>query len=393
MDKQLFPQKAAGDLHNANFINYKVDAEKGEGVGIAAKYGVNAYPTNLFINPDNEELVYKAIGFTDLDKFLERGNDALAEYKDPLKWDDYTAKYKSGKYDKAFLINYMAKAKRKDKNYDDALNTFVQKYTQKNISDEDLQTLVKYTETYDNNAVDIIHANIKRALPAGRNENNYWEMITYNTISKAAKLKSEKIVSLAEEKTKQYGLPISVTDKYSLRKDYYHEIKDKQKFDAISEEEANYFMGLSKDVIAKADADGAERSKEQILSQLKAQKVPEDQYQSSIDATMAKYPQYSKPATFTIANDLNSSAWAIVESKTADKATLEKGLKWSQKSLDLTDGTDTWPMFADTYAHLLYSQGKKNEAIALEEKAVTTMKQSNPDEAANLQQSLDEWKK
>jgi thiol-disulfide isomerase/thioredoxin len=393
MDKNIFPQKAVGDLHNANFINYKIDAEKGEGLAIAAKYSVNAYPTNLFINPDNEELVYKAIGYVETDKFLERGNDALAEYKDPLKWDDYVAKYKSGNYDKTFLVNYMAKAKRKDKNYDDAINSFVAKYTKKNISDEDLQTLAKYTETYDNNAVDIIHANFKRAVPGGQSENNYWEMITYNTITKAAAEKNERLVTLIETKTKQYNLPTTITDKYSIKKNYYREIKDKAKMDAVSEEEANYFMGLSKAAILDADTKGAIKSKEQILSQLKAQKVPESEYQSSIDETMAHYPQYAKPASFEVANDLNNVSWAVVESKTTDKTKLSKAIVWSKKSLDLTEGTDNWAMYADTYAHLLFMQGNKKEAIALEEKAVEKMKVSNPDEAGNLQQSLDEMRK
>ncbi len=392
MDKNIFPQKNVGDLHNTNFINYKIDAEKGEGLAIAAKYSVNAYPTNLFINPDNEELVYKAIGYVETDKFLERGNDALAEYKDPLKWDDYVAKYKSGNYDKAFLINYMAKAKRKDKNYDDAINSFVSKYIKKNVSDEDLQTLVKYTETYDNNAVDIIHANYKRAVAAGR-EDNYWEMISYNTITKAAAEKNERLVTLIETKTKQYNLPTTITDKYSLKKNYYREIKDKAKMDAVSEEEANYFMGLSKGAIADADVKGAIKSKEQILSQLKSQKVPESEYQSSIDETMAHYPQYAKPASFEVANDLNNVSWAVVESKTTDKVKLGKAIVWSKKSSDLTEGTDNWAMYADTYAHLLFMQGNKKEAIDLEEKAVEKMKVSNPDEAGNLQQSLDEMRK
>src|SRR3989339_764670 len=37
MAKDIFPSKSVGDVFNKNFINYKIDAEKGEGVAIAKK--------------------------------------------------------------------------------------------------------------------------------------------------------------------------------------------------------------------------------------------------------------------------------------------------------------------------------------------------------------------
>ena len=50
MAAETFPQQTVGDYFNKNFVNYKIDAEKGEGPGLAGKYEVSAYPTLVFVN-------------------------------------------------------------------------------------------------------------------------------------------------------------------------------------------------------------------------------------------------------------------------------------------------------------------------------------------------------
>jgi thioredoxin 1 len=62
------------DLRVASFINehvvpIKIDAEKGEGIDIAKKYGVHAYPTILFITTDGNE-IDRILGYVKPDPFL-----------------------------------------------------------------------------------------------------------------------------------------------------------------------------------------------------------------------------------------------------------------------------------------------------------------------------------
>jgi len=40
MDKNVFPTAEAGEYFNKNFVNAKIDMEKGEGLDIAKKYSV-----------------------------------------------------------------------------------------------------------------------------------------------------------------------------------------------------------------------------------------------------------------------------------------------------------------------------------------------------------------
>ena len=54
MTNTVFPQPEVGDFFNTNFINLKVDMEKGEGIDIRRQYGVSAYPTLMLIDAQGE---------------------------------------------------------------------------------------------------------------------------------------------------------------------------------------------------------------------------------------------------------------------------------------------------------------------------------------------------
>lgn len=59
MEKDVFMDRELGDFFNKNFINYKVDAEKGNGVNLAQIFNVKAYPTLLFLNEKGQVLERK----------------------------------------------------------------------------------------------------------------------------------------------------------------------------------------------------------------------------------------------------------------------------------------------------------------------------------------------
>lgn len=81
MAKNVFTKQKVADHFNAKFINYMIDAEKGEGPTIGEKYKVGSFPTYLFVDGDGN-LVYKIEGASDEDKFLEEANNALRKFKE-----------------------------------------------------------------------------------------------------------------------------------------------------------------------------------------------------------------------------------------------------------------------------------------------------------------------
>ena len=91
--KTTFTEKAVGDYFNKNFINVKVDMQKGEGPALLNAYKVNAFPTFLFLNSKGE-LVLKDGGFKSAEEFLKVGSTALAN-KDKVQEDKNSQKVMS----------------------------------------------------------------------------------------------------------------------------------------------------------------------------------------------------------------------------------------------------------------------------------------------------------
>jgi thiol:disulfide interchange protein len=71
MSRNVFTRKKVGDFFNANLISLKVDMEKGEGIELAKRYGIKAYPTMLLIRPDGT-LQHSLVGSLDVLTLLDR---------------------------------------------------------------------------------------------------------------------------------------------------------------------------------------------------------------------------------------------------------------------------------------------------------------------------------
>lgn len=100
LDKRTYSDEEVAAFVNARVVPIKIDAEKGEGIAIAKKYGVTGYPTILLMHPDGEE-IDRLLGYkppdeflTDLSNYVEGKNTMaaiLAELK--KKPDNTTMQY------------------------------------------------------------------------------------------------------------------------------------------------------------------------------------------------------------------------------------------------------------------------------------------------------------
>lgn len=55
MEEHIFTQKRVLEVINSDFIKLRLDAEKGEGIELAQKYGISGYPTLVFLGSDGME--------------------------------------------------------------------------------------------------------------------------------------------------------------------------------------------------------------------------------------------------------------------------------------------------------------------------------------------------
>ena len=76
MQKKVFPMTKVGEFYNENFINLKIDMEKGEGIELSEKYEVKAYPS-LFIIDHNGMPKMSAVGYHNANQLVKFGKEAL----------------------------------------------------------------------------------------------------------------------------------------------------------------------------------------------------------------------------------------------------------------------------------------------------------------------------
>ena len=103
MAHKEFPKKEAGDYFNKKFVCWKVDMEKGEGVELAKRYDVNAFPTFLILDADGN-LTGRCVGAAGITDFIKKVEDAMKEEKG-LAW--YQKEYNKGNRDQKFLTDYL----------------------------------------------------------------------------------------------------------------------------------------------------------------------------------------------------------------------------------------------------------------------------------------------
>ena len=77
--QNVFPQPKVGAFLNSNFVCCKYDMEKGEGIMLYKKYKDNipGFPTMLVINPVDESIVHKVVGYTEPDALITALQDGL----------------------------------------------------------------------------------------------------------------------------------------------------------------------------------------------------------------------------------------------------------------------------------------------------------------------------
>lgn len=103
MSKNVFPNTEVGKYYNKNFINLKLDMEKGEGLVFRKKYPVSAFPTLFYIDA-NGKVVQKVKGARDVNGFIELGKKALSQADNSA---DYEKAYNEGNRDPELVYKYV----------------------------------------------------------------------------------------------------------------------------------------------------------------------------------------------------------------------------------------------------------------------------------------------
>lgn len=182
MARDVFPQKQVGEYFNSKFVCIKVNAEKGEGVELAKRYKVNAYPTFIVIDPTEKELG-RTVGGRVADAFVAEVERMMNPELTP---DRIKARYASGERNPQLVQAYVTLLKEERRGgragsrqeyiqQRDELNRIVQDYfmglsDHDRLSKDNLFVYRSYTASTDEASARYLIAQRNRFAPPLRGE-------------------------------------------------------------------------------------------------------------------------------------------------------------------------------------------------------------------------------
>ncbi|MGE0638268.1 MAG: DUF255 domain-containing protein [Bacteroidia bacterium] len=318
MAKNIFTDKAVADYYNANFINAKIDMEKGEGIDIAKEYKVSCYPNLVYIDGDGK-LVHRAAGSMEAAAFIDLGKTAYTPEK---AFSFYQNKYDAGERNPAFLTAYLDV-----------------------MSQTCLPTSSVATDYF---------ASIKEQdiLQQGNWNLLYHHIADVNAAPFVYLVKNRKAF---EDKYTADSVNQKIYDTYLQHGNTLLRSKE----DAAVKLKA-FQMEVSNSGISRADE----------LNTTLTLKFAQSQGDWNTWFIAAnKLAEKSSDANF-----LNGLGWTAFE-KLDDPKKLNEAELWAKKSVELKEGSYN----LDTYANLLFKNGKAELALATEKKALELAKAAGED--------------
>lgn len=384
MSAKVFTDPTVGEKFNESFINYKIDAEKGEGIELAKNYAITAYPTYLFVN-GNGELVYRALGAMPAEKFIAEADKALATGKSYKSSIELEKDFKEGRRDADFLYEYMKRQSLNGGENATLLDEYLKVIPTSQYKTEKVLALIaENIGTIDSKAFVILRDALDRYLNMTTSQQKY----VLNGISKAKRNTFKKAVDSRDKAMLESLIDAVRATSYSeagfeaeekqFRLEYAKITRDADNFKKIAIKEAAKLMAkTSEDLVAE--------------TQLKMMNFREGAKAKNIDESTSQFKMIldnlTDNAQKTTSFQLNEYAWGYVQMINTPKD-LEAALVWATRAIELVES----PANLDTYALLLSKLGRKKDAIKAEKKAIKLAKKEGSD-TKDLQQTLKDIKR
>ncbi|MFK7951484.1 MAG: thioredoxin family protein [Ekhidna sp.] len=316
LELYTFSDLEVSNFFNESFVNVALDMEDYPGIDFARKYGVDIYPSLLFINSKGE-LKHRGCGSLDANDLMELGQIAMDGAE---SLSTYMDKYEKGDRSAEFIVNYLSLMELACMN----VEGFVENYFD-TLPDEDLLKEDNW----------IVFATYQWDIFSDK-----FQYVVKN------KGKFEMTFGKAEVNAKIY-------DTYLAQ---YQEVFESEELHVfgmrslISAVEAVEFDGI--DTLSNM----MNLHLSEVLGNWKAY--------GTHAIELVRMTSVDQP------DELSELAWKFylyIE----DKSQLETALGWAKQAVD----TNAEPASIDTYASLLYKLGKTKQAILFEKKALEMAQQ------------------
>lgn len=318
MAKNIFTNDNVAEFYNKNFINAKIDMEDGEGIAIAKKYNISAYPTMLYLDANGTQL-HRVCGSSAAKEFIEHGMDAL---KPETQLATLKNNFNVKKATAAEADGYFSKLQQACLAMDEEIEQYFANVKKEDLSSEQNWAMLnRYVDDPNSAAFKNFETDFATftKLYGVEETDNKMVAVYMNGLYKA--LEENKQAEYESLKTRFLATKNSAAEK----------------------------------IILGMDVRGAE-----LAGDWKKYSVLATKYLDNYDSENAEV--------------LNNYAWKFYE-KVDDKAMLAHAEVWAKKACELDNSYAN----TDTYAAVLFKLGKKEEAKTMAKKAINLAQDNGED--------------
>jgi thioredoxin-related protein len=319
MEKYVFTNDTVANFFNKTFINYKLDMEKGEGIGVAAEYRVGSYPTYLFLDGTGKQ-IHRSANRMPVVEFMAEAQKASNPAETSFAMEE---RYAAGERNPEFMVKYIDQLKKG--NINKAKRIFQE--TLATVSDDVLKTNIGWE--------------IMTMFPLTE-EDRFYKFLTANEAYFVAKQGKEEVKAI------QRQIELNAL---------YRALGKKEK-EELFKRLAAYRQGADAAMLGTA-------AKIEILYYLNTKDYP-------TFIKLAK--QYCASVLKTDDNVLSFIAHRC-ELDTDDKEVLKQALAMAEQAIKINDKVY---VNQRSYADLCYKLGMKDEALKAAQLAYNIVNDENP---------------
>jgi len=309
MAQNVFPDEKVGAFYNRNFINMKIDMEKGDGLEFRKTYPVSAFPTLFYIAADGK-IVQQVRGAQDVNGFIELGKKVMSKAD---RSGEYAAEYEKGNRDPELVMKYVQALNKAGKPSLQISNEYLR--GQKDLTTpQNLNFILEASVVADSKVFDLLVEHRAKIAKLNSEEavKNRIHQACEATVLKAIEFRNRELLEEAKSK---------------MKKNY---AEKSAAFSAKAEMDYSLLAGETKEYLAAAKA--------------YTEKAPGNQ------------PEELAKVALAISNNFHSDEKAMKQAEAYAKQAAEAG------------GGNYEYYF--TYANILAKNGKKAEAIKAAEKSL-----------------------
>ena len=227
MAAEVFPDDKVGEFYNKNFVNLKLDAEKGEGLKFRQQYPISAFPTLFYIDY-NGEVVQQVKGAQSIEGFIELGRKALSQID---RSKQYVDAYESGDRDPELVFNYMRALNKAGKSSLKIANEYLR--TQKDMTTPfNLRYILEAAAEADSRIFDMLiqHRKAIESVESPQAVKDRIREACEATAQKAVEFRNRELFDEAAAKMKKHYPEKANSFRLNMEMDYWSAMGDVDKY-------------------------------------------------------------------------------------------------------------------------------------------------------------------